>query len=231
MLQQPVLQVVSVARSRQEILEEFQLVLSDGVHTRNATLASHLNHLVKNSHLQMGTVICLLEFTCSTVQSHSVVQLEVLQTECELIGRPKAYEPCCIGKPCWLQTRRSELYHGLVPISTQQENASHSSDQASKRLLTEGTVVAILEGKMVVEQKPVMQVVHVSLVLLIKCDRIGSPKFHPLGLKHEELYANPAANIPWLPVKNPTDPRVLSLLEELAKSSFRSYPGYNSRPG
>lgn len=93
----------------------------------------------------------------------SVVQLEVLQTECELIGRPKAYEPCCIGKPCWLQTRRSELYHGLVPISTQQENASHSSDQGSKRLLTEGAVVAILEGKMAVEQKPVMQVVDVSL--------------------------------------------------------------------
>jgi hypothetical protein len=51
MLQQPVMQVVSVMRSGPGKLEKFHLVLSDGVHTQNAELASHLNHLVKNNHL------------------------------------------------------------------------------------------------------------------------------------------------------------------------------------
>lgn len=91
----------------------------------------------------------------------SVVQLEVLQTECELIGRPKAYELCCIGKPYGLQIKCGEPYEGPVPNYAQQENASYSSDQGSKWLLTEGAVVAMLEGKMAVEQKPVMQVADV----------------------------------------------------------------------
>jgi hypothetical protein len=51
MLQQPVMQVVSVMRSGPGKLEKFHLVLSDDVHTQNAELASHLNHLVKNNHL------------------------------------------------------------------------------------------------------------------------------------------------------------------------------------
>ena len=54
MFQQPVMQVVSVMRSGQGRFEKFHLVLSDGVHTQNATLASHLNRLVKNSHRTSG---------------------------------------------------------------------------------------------------------------------------------------------------------------------------------
>ena len=45
------------------------LVLSDGVYTQNATLASHLNRLVKNSHLRMGTIARRLKFTCNAVQN------------------------------------------------------------------------------------------------------------------------------------------------------------------
>jgi replication factor A1 len=69
MFGQPVMQVVSVMRSGQGNLEKFHLVLSDGVHTQNATLASHLNRLVKNSHLRMGTIVRLLEFICNSVQN------------------------------------------------------------------------------------------------------------------------------------------------------------------
>ncbi|CAL4999181.1 unnamed protein product [Urochloa decumbens] len=149
MLQKPVMQVVSVTRSGLGKLEKFHLVLSDGVHTQNATLAFHLNHLVKNNNLRMGTVVRLLDFMCNnTIQSPSmvsVVQLEVLQTECELMGSPKAY-------------------HGSLPNYAQPDNASYSSGQNLKWLLTQGAVLAMLEGKMAVEQQPVMQVVAVSRV-------------------------------------------------------------------
>ncbi|CAO2206934.1 unnamed protein product [Urochloa humidicola] len=148
MLQQPVMQVVNVMRSGMGNLEKFHLVLSDGVHTQNATLAFHLNHLVKNNNIRIGTVVRLLDFMCNnTVQSPSmisVVQLEVLQTECS-IGSPKAY-------------------HGSLPNYAQPDNASYSSGQDLKWLLTQGAVVAMLEGKMAVEQHPVMQVVDVSRV-------------------------------------------------------------------
>ena len=67
MFQQPVMQVVSVMRSGQGRLEKFHLVLSDGVHTQNATLASHLNRFVKNSHLRMGTIARPLKSICNAV--------------------------------------------------------------------------------------------------------------------------------------------------------------------
>ncbi|TKW10622.1 hypothetical protein SEVIR_6G177700v4 [Setaria viridis] len=159
------MQVVSVMRSGLGKLEKFHLVLSDGVHTQNATLASHLNWLVNNSHLQMGTIVCLLEFICNTLQSPgmvSVVQLEVLQAECELIGSPKAYELCSVGKPYGVQIKCGEPYHGSLPNYAQPDNASYSSGQDLKWHLTQGAVVAMLVGKMAVEQQPVMQVVDVS---------------------------------------------------------------------
>ncbi|CAO2163126.1 unnamed protein product [Urochloa humidicola] len=97
----------------------------------------------------MGSVVHLLDFMCNnTIQSPSmvsVVQLEVLQIECELIGSPKAF-------------------HGSLPNYAQPDNASSSSGKDLKWLLTQGAVVAMLEGKMAVEQKPVMQVVDVSRV-------------------------------------------------------------------
>ncbi|CAO2188465.1 unnamed protein product [Urochloa humidicola] len=295
MLQKPVMQVVTVMISRQGNLEEIHLVLSDGVHTQIVSLASHLNYLVKNRHIQMGTIVRLLEFVCNTIQNPSmisVVQLEVLRTECELIGRPQAYELCCIGKPYELQIKCGEPYHGSVPSYAQPDNASYSSDQGLKCLLTEGAVVAILEGKMALEQKPVMQVVDVSVVckgesslycvllsdgvhqehallysdtnilvernwlhcgsivrilkfncdtsmnyrvlfvglevLLKECDLIGRPTFHELGLEHKELYANLAASVPVLPEQ--TDRTVPDPLEDMAKSTGQSHPGYKSTP-
>ncbi|PUZ51772.1 hypothetical protein GQ55_6G216500 [Panicum hallii var. hallii] len=110
----------------------------------------------------MGTIVRLLEFICNSVQNPSmvsVVQLEVLQTDCELIGRSKAYE-----QPYGLQVKRGELYHGSVPNYAQPDSASYSSGEGLKWLLTQGAVEAMLESKMAVEQQPVMQVVDVSTV-------------------------------------------------------------------
>ncbi|TVU05639.1 hypothetical protein EJB05_48808, partial [Eragrostis curvula] len=165
MLQQPVMQVVRVVRSGLENYEKCQLALSDGVHTQNV-LASHLNHLVKEGQLRDGTVVRILDFTCNNVWSPSMIlvsQLEVLQTECELIGSPKAYELCCIGKPYGLQIQCGEPYYGSVADYAQPENPPYSGGKGFKWHLTQGAVVAMSEGDFAVKQRLVMQVVHVSL--------------------------------------------------------------------
>lgn len=95
----------------------------------------------------------------SEISMVSVVQLEVLQTDCELIGRSKAYE-----QPYGLQVKCGELYHGSVPNYAQPDSASYSSGEGLNWLLTQGAVEAMLESKMAVEQQPVMQVVDVSTV-------------------------------------------------------------------
>ncbi|CAO2163121.1 unnamed protein product [Urochloa humidicola] len=71
MLQHPEMQVVGVSPIRSELknFERYYLILSDGVHTQNATLEPHLNHLVKDTQLRRGTIIRLLNFVCYNVQN------------------------------------------------------------------------------------------------------------------------------------------------------------------
>ncbi|KAL6859129.1 hypothetical protein ACP4OV_018131 [Aristida adscensionis] len=44
---------------------------------QDATLASHLNHLIKNSHLCEGTIVRLLEFMCDSTQSPILLLLPI----------------------------------------------------------------------------------------------------------------------------------------------------------
>ena len=70
MLQHPVMQVVGVSLLRPEpkTLVKYHLILSDGVHTQNATLHPRLNDLVKETHLRKGTIVRLLDFVCCNVR-------------------------------------------------------------------------------------------------------------------------------------------------------------------
>ncbi|KAL6647496.1 hypothetical protein ACP70R_014933 [Stipagrostis hirtigluma subsp. patula] len=162
MLQQPVVQVVGVSPMRSELekFEMYHLILSDGVHTQHATLAVHLNHLVKNSNLRKGTIVRLLEFMCNIIQSPSmiiVIQLEVLEKESELIGSPKAYQLRC-EKP----SERAETYATQAAGYANPNSGPYPSGQGLKWHLTQGAVAAMLEGEMAVEQRPVMQVVDIQ---------------------------------------------------------------------
>lgn len=71
MLQHPKMQVVGVSPMRSELknFERYYLILSDGVHTQNATPEPHLNHLVKDNHLRRGTIVRLLNFVRYNVQN------------------------------------------------------------------------------------------------------------------------------------------------------------------
>ncbi|KAL6624800.1 hypothetical protein ACP70R_032121 [Stipagrostis hirtigluma subsp. patula] len=93
----PVLQVAEVARvaGGSTAAERYRLVLSDGVHSQLAVVATSLNRLVSDGALRRGSVVRVLDYICSAVLGRRVIvliRLEILQSECALIGSPITYE-------------------------------------------------------------------------------------------------------------------------------------------
>ncbi|PUZ63665.1 hypothetical protein GQ55_3G086100 [Panicum hallii var. hallii] len=74
--------------------QRYRLDLSDGVHSQPGTLAASLNHLVRDGALLRGSVARVLDYTCDyRRRTIIVIQLQILQPECALIGSLKLYEP------------------------------------------------------------------------------------------------------------------------------------------
>ncbi|KAG2615930.1 hypothetical protein PVAP13_3NG060209 [Panicum virgatum] len=73
----------------------YRMLLSDGVYSLQSMLATAENHHIRDGYIQKGSIIHLQEYTCSTIKTRRitiVLKLDVLQTECEIIGSPKPYE-------------------------------------------------------------------------------------------------------------------------------------------
>ncbi|CAN6340288.1 unnamed protein product [Urochloa humidicola] len=122
---QPVLQVLDVKRVNGRTpnpgaSERFRMVLSDGVHTMQSMLATAENQRVLNGTIKKGSIIHLQEFTCSTIQHRRIIiiiKLDVLQSECNIIGNPRPYE----GNP------PTEQSPNLPANAAQVNSGQHSS--------------------------------------------------------------------------------------------------------
>ncbi|RLN00544.1 replication protein A 70 kDa DNA-binding subunit C-like [Panicum miliaceum] len=93
----PVLQVADAPRlvGSSAAAAKYRIVLSDGAHLQRGVLATSLNHLVADGALRRGSVVRVLDYVCSCIQNQRVIvviQLEVLQAECALIGSPTICE-------------------------------------------------------------------------------------------------------------------------------------------
>ncbi|KAH7656688.1 Replication factor A protein 1 [Dioscorea alata] len=87
----PVVQVVEV-KPIQRTQERYRVVVSDGASTGQVMLATQLNGLVKDGRLRRGSVVQLLEYIASTIESRRIIvvlNMEILIMECEVIGNPK----------------------------------------------------------------------------------------------------------------------------------------------
>ncbi|KAJ8773977.1 hypothetical protein K2173_009408 [Erythroxylum novogranatense] len=90
----PTLQVTElkqVQTKQPQQSDRFRLVLSDGTHLQQAMLGTQINHLVKDGHLRPGSVVQLVQYTCTTVQGRMIIiilELAVIIEECALIGNP-----------------------------------------------------------------------------------------------------------------------------------------------
>lgn len=72
--------------------ERYRLLISDGVLTQHAMLATQLNERVKTGRVLTGSVIQLIDYICSNVHSRKIVvvlNMETIIPECEIIGNPK----------------------------------------------------------------------------------------------------------------------------------------------
>ncbi|GAB4857933.1 hypothetical protein Ancab_015838 [Ancistrocladus abbreviatus] len=96
---QPLLQVtdirlVSTSNPNANSTERYRLLLSDGTHSQQGMLATQRNELVRSGKLQKGSVVLLLQFVPNVIQQRMIIiiiDLEVTQEKCELIGHPKQY--------------------------------------------------------------------------------------------------------------------------------------------
>ncbi|XP_062026061.1 uncharacterized protein LOC133742426 [Rosa rugosa] len=74
----PILQVIDLKQIHTQRgggcgTERYRLPISDGSHTAQGMLAAQQNFLVQQGHLQKGSVVCLNQFTCTTVQGRKYV--------------------------------------------------------------------------------------------------------------------------------------------------------------
>ncbi|XP_015575144.2 replication protein A 70 kDa DNA-binding subunit E [Ricinus communis] len=90
----PTLQVTElkqVQTKQPQQSERFRLILSDGSHLQQAMLGTQINHLVKDGNLRPGSVVQLIQYTCTTVQGRMIIiilELVVIIEECAIIGNP-----------------------------------------------------------------------------------------------------------------------------------------------
>ncbi|CAN6469440.1 unnamed protein product [Victoria cruziana] len=74
--------------------ERYRVTISDGVHSHQAVLASQLNDLAKGHHLRRGSVLQLIDYTCSSVQGRRfimVLNMVIISVNCEVIGDPRPF--------------------------------------------------------------------------------------------------------------------------------------------
>lgn len=69
--------------------ERYRLLISDAVSTQQAMIATQLNERVKSGLVRKGSIIQLIEYICSDVQSRKIIvvlNMETIVSECEIIG-------------------------------------------------------------------------------------------------------------------------------------------------
>lgn len=84
--------IVNTKGGPQQQSERYRMLISDGVNSQQSMLATPLNALVKDGTLRAGSIVHLVETMCNTIQNRRIIivtKLDVLQTECPMIGTPK----------------------------------------------------------------------------------------------------------------------------------------------
>lgn len=69
--------------------DRYRLILSDGVMSQHAMIATQLNDRMKAGHVRQGSVIQLIDYICSTVQGRKIIvvlNMETIMLDCEIIG-------------------------------------------------------------------------------------------------------------------------------------------------
>ncbi|CAO2045861.1 unnamed protein product [Urochloa humidicola] len=141
---QPVLQMLQVRQvsppksdgANPNPSERYRVVLSDGVDSHQAILSTTINPFVRDGALRVGTIVHLNEFVCNTIHDKRIIivlELEILQTECAIIGSPRNYVVPNVDK---VQDRQLLLKETVESIPLAQACWDLLLLQGQSRLLT-----------------------------------------------------------------------------------------------
>ncbi|KAL3622870.1 Replication protein A 70 kDa DNA-binding subunit A [Castilleja foliolosa] len=87
----PLVQVLEIKRISTS-QERYRLIISDSVASQQAMLATQLNDRVKSGQVRKGSVVQLIEYSCSTVQKRQIIvvlNMETIIPDCDVIGNPQ----------------------------------------------------------------------------------------------------------------------------------------------
>ncbi|XP_071742412.1 replication protein A 70 kDa DNA-binding subunit A [Rutidosis leptorrhynchoides] len=74
--------------------ERYRFLLSDSLSSHYAMIATQLNDRVKSNIVRKGSVVQLIEYSCTTIQNRKIIialNMEIIVPSCEIIGNPKMY--------------------------------------------------------------------------------------------------------------------------------------------
>ncbi|GMH09156.1 hypothetical protein Nepgr_010996 [Nepenthes gracilis] len=128
LLQVADIRLVNTSNQNSNSSERYRLLLSDGTHSQQGMLATQRNDLVKSGRLKKGSIVQLIQFVCNLIQGRMIIiiiDLDVAQEKCDIIGEPKQYMlPGAARPPSQVQSSvdQSGTVSGNLPYGN-----SHSS--------------------------------------------------------------------------------------------------------
>ncbi|PKA49584.1 hypothetical protein AXF42_Ash004124 [Apostasia shenzhenica] len=132
----PVVQVTEVLKIAGP-QERFRMVVSDGSATQQALLATQLSEVARVGRVRRGSVVQLLEYICSTVQSRRIIvvlNMEVLIMECEVLEISDFHtsqKATLLSNTC---QQRSQMLNGYanLPFARDKSNSSLCSNNMAQ---------------------------------------------------------------------------------------------------
>ncbi|XXG81711.1 hypothetical protein AAC387_Pa09g2284 [Persea americana] len=106
----PLVQILDV-KAIGDSQDRYRILISDGVSTQQAVLATQLSDRVRSGRLGEGSVVQLIDYISSTVQNRKIIvilNMETIIANCDIIGHPKI----------------SSDYES-IPQNTSSENSDH----------------------------------------------------------------------------------------------------------
>ncbi|KAF7142513.1 hypothetical protein RHSIM_Rhsim05G0012100 [Rhododendron simsii] len=111
--------------------ERYRFLVSDGASTQHAMIATQLNDRVKTGRVRKGSVIQLIDYICSTVQSRKIIvvlNMETIIPDCETIGNPTMVVESDSGA----QNRVPDNSFGRPPVAINNSYSTNNNNTSAR---------------------------------------------------------------------------------------------------
>lgn len=125
----PLVQVLDI-RQIGNNQERYRLILSDGVMSQHAMIATQLNDRMKAGLVRQGSVIQLIDYICSSVQGRKIIvvlNMETIMLDCETIGNQQKFGSAelTLAKPLQGADKMQSVWPTVQPSFQPPSNYKH----------------------------------------------------------------------------------------------------------